>query len=124
MKACKSRFRSVARGSGFGLTWPIEGPVSWGRKRSAKKRSEKGRVSGRWRAEACCGRVARKYRVGANLRETEYAQVQRLSYQNLDRFETSSLVTRLALFTLAFDALLVLFVRFSSKRSSRYYKAQ
>lgn len=31
---------------------------------------------------------------------------------------------RLALITLAFDALLVLFVRFSSKRSSRYYKAQ
>ena len=62
--------------------------------------------------------------LGANLREAEYAQVQRFSYQNLDRFETSSLVTRLALFTLAFDALLVLFVRFSSKRSSRYYKAQ
>ena len=33
--------------------------------------------------------------LGANLREAEYAQVQRFSYQNLDRFETSSLVTRL-----------------------------
>ena len=33
--------------------------------------------------------------LGANLREAEYAQVQRFSYQNLDRFETSSLVTRM-----------------------------
>ena len=33
--------------------------------------------------------------LGAKLREAEYAQVQRFSYQNLDRFETSSLVTRL-----------------------------
>ena len=33
--------------------------------------------------------------LGANLRDAEFAAIQRFSYQNLDRFETSSLVTRM-----------------------------
>ena len=33
--------------------------------------------------------------LGANLRREEFAQVQRYSFENLDRFETSSLVTRM-----------------------------
>lgn len=33
--------------------------------------------------------------LGANLREAEFAAIQRFSYENLDRFETSSLVTRM-----------------------------
>ena len=33
--------------------------------------------------------------LGANLRDAEFAQVQRFSFENLDRFETSSLVTRM-----------------------------
>ena len=33
--------------------------------------------------------------LGANLREAEYEQIQRFSFENLDHFETSSLVTRM-----------------------------